>query len=258
MSASPDGSPLPQGTPPSMKLSIIIPAFNEEKRLARCLTSVRAALNANARPNLETEIIVADNNSTDATAAIAREHGTRVVFEPINQIARARNAGAGVATGDWFLFFDADSSLPAGAVADLLKAVESGRVAGGGSTLVFDKAPFWLRGVLALGNLAARFTHLTAGCFIFCPATAFRELGGFSHELFAAEDAQFGWSLRRWARDRGMDTVVLHRHPPVTSSRKLELYSKREILTLFGRFLLLPKRTLRNQAALAFFYDGRR
>jgi glycosyltransferase involved in cell wall biosynthesis len=241
-----------------MKLSIIIPAFNEEKRLARCLTSVRQALEANACAEFEAEIIVADNNSTDATAAIAREHGARVVFEPVNQIARARNAGAAVATGDWFLFFDADSSLPAGAVGDMLKAIETGKVAGGGSTLVFDKAPIWLRAALALGNLAARVTRLTAGCFIFCRAAAFRELGGFSHELYAAEDAQFGWTLRRWARDRGMDTVLLHRNPPVTSSRKLELYSKREILMLLGRFLLLPKRTLRNQAALAFFYDGRR
>jgi glycosyltransferase involved in cell wall biosynthesis len=39
-------------------------------------------------------VIVVDNNSTDATAELARRGGARVVFEPVNQIARARNAGA--------------------------------------------------------------------------------------------------------------------------------------------------------------------
>jgi glycosyltransferase involved in cell wall biosynthesis len=104
-----------------MKLSIIIPAFNEEKRIGACLGSVRSALAANARPDLETEVIVADNNSTDATAEIARHEGTCVVFEPVNQISRARNAGARVATGDWLLFIDADSTLSAASVREMLR-----------------------------------------------------------------------------------------------------------------------------------------
>jgi len=51
------------------------------------------------------ELIVCDNNSTDRTAEIARAAGAAVVFEPVNQIARARNSGGGrpPATG-WFLW----------------------------------------------------------------------------------------------------------------------------------------------------------
>ena len=89
-----------------MKLSIIIPAYNEEKLITRCLTSVFAAL-ATAESRLNgSEVIVADNDSTDATADLARQAGARVVFEPKRQIARARNAGAAAATGDWFLFVE--------------------------------------------------------------------------------------------------------------------------------------------------------
>ena len=87
-----------------MKLSVIVPAYNEAKWIQRCLSSVFAALQANAHPGLSSEVIVVDNNSTDGTGELARTAGARVVFEPINQIARARNAGAASAsaTGSCF------------------------------------------------------------------------------------------------------------------------------------------------------------
>ncbi|MFA6317176.1 MAG: glycosyltransferase, partial [Elusimicrobiota bacterium] len=94
-----------------MKLSIVIPAFNEEKLLASCLRSVQAALATGLRPGWASEVVVCDNNSTDKTPEIARAEGAQVVFEPHNQISRARNTGAKAASGDWLLFIDADSIL---------------------------------------------------------------------------------------------------------------------------------------------------
>ena len=87
----------------SMHLSIVIPAFNEERLIERCLQSISASLAENFTPSFTSEIIVVDNNSTDNTANLARQAGAQVVFEPINQIGRARNAGAAKATGDWLL-----------------------------------------------------------------------------------------------------------------------------------------------------------
>ena len=77
-----------------MHLSIVIPAFNEERLIERCLQSISTSLAVNLRSGFTSDIIVVDNNSTDNTAALARKAGARVVFEPINQIGRARNAGA--------------------------------------------------------------------------------------------------------------------------------------------------------------------
>ena len=101
-----------------MRISVIIPAFNEEKLLPQTLAAVAAAVGAFRERGWEHEVVVCDNNSTDRTAELARAAGATVVFEPINQIGRARDAGARVATGDWFIFIDADS-WPSAALSDL-------------------------------------------------------------------------------------------------------------------------------------------
>jgi glycosyltransferase involved in cell wall biosynthesis len=77
--------------------SIVIPAFNEEEFLPATLAAVRAAMAA--QTGACGELIVVDNNSTDRTAAVARSLGAQVVFEPVNQISRARNCGAAAALG---------------------------------------------------------------------------------------------------------------------------------------------------------------
>ena len=77
--------------------------------LGESLAEIKSAARAFAPRGWDFELIVCDNNSTDRTAEIARAAGATVVFEPVNQIARARNSGAAAATGDWLIFVDADS-----------------------------------------------------------------------------------------------------------------------------------------------------
>ncbi|PTR16385.1 glycosyl transferase family 2 [Nitrosospira sp. Nsp2] len=120
-----------------MHLSIIIPAFNEERMIVRCLESIYISLDANHNPGFTSEIIVVDNNSTDGTAHLARAAGARVVFEPINQIGRARNAGAAEAQGEWLMFIDADSILSPGLLSEILRLIEDGNSVGCGSTCVW-------------------------------------------------------------------------------------------------------------------------
>src|SRR5688572_32357746 len=84
------------------------------------------------------ELIVCDNNSTDRTAEIARAAGAQVVFEPVNQISRARNAGAARASGDWLLFVDADSYPDAGLFRNVVEVIRQGRCVAGGATVRVD------------------------------------------------------------------------------------------------------------------------
>lgn len=240
------------------KLSVIIPAYNEEKLLPGCLAHVEAALRTDAAADWTFEIIVADNNSTDRTAELARQAGARVVFEPINQISRARNAGARIATGDWFLFVDADSTLHPATVADLLSCIRRGRCAGGGCLVGLDIVPPGARALLAFWDFLSLANRWAAGSFVFCRADAFRDVGGFSTKLYAAEEIAFSEALKHWADRRGLRVAILRRQRHVSSGRKFHLYSRGEIALHGLRSLLRPHVTLRDRSRLAFFYDGRR
>src|SRR3989442_1536066 len=125
-----------------LKISIIIPAFNEERLIGGTLLSIQRASEEFSRRDWETELIVCDNNSTDRTAEIARAAGARVVFEPVNQIARARNSGAAAAIGDWLVFVDADSHPGAEVFADMAKEIQSGNCIAGGATIRWDQKLF--------------------------------------------------------------------------------------------------------------------
>jgi glycosyltransferase involved in cell wall biosynthesis len=241
-----------------MKLSIIIPAFNEEKLLPRCLEEVFTAMRENAADDWTGEVIVADNNSTDQTAAIARSEGARVVFEPINQIGRARNAGASIALGDWFLFVDADSFLHTKTLAELIRCIRQGAVAGGGCLVDLDEKPWIGTPAIGLWNLISRTMRWAAGSFVFCRADAFRAVGGFSPDLFAAEEIRFSIDLKHWAKANGLKVVVLREQRHISSGRKFRLYSKREILRHLWRSGMSTHKTIRNKEKLEFFYDGRR
>lgn len=241
-----------------MKLSTIIPAFNEEKLLGRCLASVSAAEAALHVRGWSHELIVCDNHSTDATAAIARAAGARVVFEPVNQIARARNRGAAAATGEWLLFLDADSCVTPPLMEELAAALCRPAVLGGGATVRMENARGVGRWLTALWNGLSRLTRWAPGGFLFCRTEAFRQLGGFSEELFVSEEIDLSRRLKRLARARGQRCVILHRHPLLTSARKLELYTTGELWAFTRRYLRDPGRVQRDRQACPIWYDGRR
>jgi glycosyltransferase involved in cell wall biosynthesis len=241
-----------------VKISVIVPAFNEAKLIAASLASIHAAATAFTAAGWESELVVCDNNSTDRTAELARAAGATVVFEPVNQIARARNAGAAAATGDWFIFVDADSHVTAGLFADVVEIIRSGRCLGGGCTIRMESARWSVRAMVGLWNLISRCRRWAAGSFLFCSAEAFRAVGGFSPEMFAAEELDLSERLKRHARQTHRQFVILRRHPLVTSSRKTELYTTGDHLRMVANAVMRPRATLRNREACILWYDGRR
>jgi glycosyltransferase involved in cell wall biosynthesis len=241
-----------------MKISIIVPAFNEERLLAQSLQSIRAAMRAFEGQDGSAELIVCDNNSTDRTAEVARGEGAQVVFEPVNQISRARNAGAGAATGDWLVFIDADSHPSAGLFADAADAMTSGRFIGGGVTVKLDEFSLSLSFFTGLWNFISRTRKWCAGSFIFCDAQAFREIGGFSAEFFASEELDLSKRLTAFGKTKGRRLVILTRHPLVTSARKMRLYKNRDYLRLLWRMFLTQGAAVKQREACYIWYDGRR
>jgi glycosyltransferase involved in cell wall biosynthesis len=241
-----------------MRLSFIIPAFNEERLITRCLQSISASLAAHSNPCFTSEIIVVDNNSTDNTADLARQAGAQVVFEPINQIGRARNAGAAAATGDWLLFVDADSVINPGLLADIVRLIEGGKSVGCGSTLRMQGLPWWANWILKLWTGMSILFRWAAGALVLCRSDAFRDVGGFDQELYALDEIRLSAHLKQWGRQRGLQFTILTKHPLETSSRKVALYSGREIAGQILKVVLLPRRTLQDKKQLSIWYDGRR
>ncbi len=95
-----------------MKISFIIPSYNEEKHIGQCLDSITRET---SKYNHKTEIIVVNNASTDNTARIASSFsGVRVVDEPHKGVIYARQKGFELSSGDFIVNFDADSIMPDG------------------------------------------------------------------------------------------------------------------------------------------------
>jgi glycosyltransferase involved in cell wall biosynthesis len=241
-----------------LKISVIIPAFNEERRLGETLRHINVALASFHKRDWLSELIVCDNNSTDKTAEIARAVGAKVVFEPINQIARARNCGAAAATGDWFIFVDADSHPTPALFDDVAEQIISGNCMAGGSTVKFDGHYPKANLLIGFWNAISRSLSFMAGSFIFCEAAAFREIGGFSKELFAGEEIDLSIRLKRLAQKHRKRIVIIRRHPLITSARKIHLYTLREHLGFLIKAGFFRSRTLSNREACFTWYDGRR
>jgi glycosyltransferase involved in cell wall biosynthesis len=218
--------------------SIIIPAYNEEAYLPRSLASACAAMDAVRGAG---ELVVVDNNSNDRTADIARAMGAVVVREPINQIARARNAGARAARGRDLIFLDADTTLHPALLGAALQNLASGHIAGGGTQVVFDRPlDESAQKALDLWNGFSRRCNIAAGCFVYCTRAAFDAVGGFSERVYASEEIWFSLRMHLWARRHGKRFRVITDQPVVTSIRKLDWFSPTHLLVSSLVLTLFP------------------
>lgn len=226
-------------------LSFIIPAYNEERYLSATLHSVK---NACESLSLEYEIVVADDDSSDATARIARDFGARVVSEHKRQIAATRNVGARAARGRRLIFVDADTLVSVPLVQATVAALDGG-AAGGGCGLRFDRNQG--RFVAGLFTWLGRLLNLGAGSYLYCTRNAFEACGGFDETLFAAEELAFSRAIRKHGR------FVVLRESVVTSGRKLRAYTPRELLAALWGLVRKGPRALNSPDGLDIWYRRR-
>lgn len=230
--------------------SIIIPAYNEEKWLPKTLTELSASMAAIKQPG---EVIVVDNNSSDKTRQIALAHGAKVVFEPINQISRARNTGARTAEGEYLIFLDADTIPPKRLLQVALNNLRSGRCCGGGALVTSqDPNQLFARQAIRFWNRIALAFRLAAGCFIYCCRQGFIETGGFSEKVYASEEIQFSRKMHSWGKTKGMSFQIIKTPPVVTSLRKVRWFSPLQ-LSLLVLIALCPL-ALRFRSLCALWY----
>lgn len=172
-----------------MRLAVIIPALDEEACLDRNLPQVAG---------LGDELVVSDGGSADATVAVARRHGARVV-----EGGRGRgpqlNRGAAASEAEILLFLHADTLPPPGAAEAIRRAVAGG-AEGGGFRLRFAGEEVWTRIGSRLVDLRTRLTRLPLGDQgHFVTRAVFEELGGY-RDWPILEDLDFARRLRRRGR----------------------------------------------------------
>lgn len=202
--------------------SVIIPAYNEEALLENTINHLKEGM---ATVALKGEIIVTNNNSTDRTADIAKDAGANVVFEPINQISCARNAGVTIAKGRYLIFVDADTIVPPELLQNAINNLESGEYCGGGAAVTSHDVPLVVKGVLGYWNVISNTFNLAAGCFVYCRRDNFEECGGFSDKVYATEEIWFSMALKRKAKKYKRKFKIINKPKVITSARKLVWFS---------------------------------
>ena len=206
-----------------MKLTVIVPAFNEEAYLPSTLESVQSAAGyMRTRSDAELDIIVVDNNSDDGTAAVARDEGAEVVHEAGQGVARARNSGARHAEGDVLVFVDADVIVPPTLLDEIREVMSDPVCVGGAVDIDYRPKRLSMRIYLRGWRLLARLTGMAQGATQFCRRDVFEQVGGYDEGVWIGEDVDFYWSLKRSAKARNR-TVEFIRHTRVRpSSRRFD------------------------------------
>jgi glycosyltransferase involved in cell wall biosynthesis len=202
---------------PPPRFSIVVPCYNEADYVAATLRS----LQAQTFPG-RYEVIVVDNGSTDATAAIARAHGVRVVTEPRRGVCWARQRGTMASTGEIVISADADTTYHPEWLATINAAFvdDEGIVAVAGPCR-YVGGPRWGR-VYArvLFGIVERWYRLT-GHTLYASATniAFRRRSFTGYDVRLTQGGDELDLLRR-LRPQGRVRYE-HTNPTYTSSRRL-------------------------------------
>ncbi len=239
------------------RVSFVIPARNEERFIGDCVDSLRLQ-----SLDVPFEIIVVDNGSTDATAAVASKHGARVVFEARAGLAYARQAGLDAARGRYLVYVDADSRLPASWTRDIIARFErSSRLVAVSTGFTFYDG----RAIDNLGNLVFRqiLAPLTSfvlrlcgraeiliGSAIVVRTDALREANGIDPVFqFYGEDTV----LARRIHSQG--NVRFLRNPPYqTSARR---YQQGGLLSVVYRYFVIFALLHLGRATLAAHLAGK-
>jgi len=170
--------------PENPKISVVIPALNEEKLIGRTLKNVH-----NVVP--EAEIIVVDGGSNDKTVEIAKKYAKICLTD--GTIATARNTGAEATVGDIIIFLDADTSINKKFVDEATKAFKNPNIVGVGGmimpncTSALAEAVFYFFNFLIMVSSIFRRPVLAGTCVAY-KRKPFFEVGGFNAKMVASED----------------------------------------------------------------------
>jgi len=240
------------------KISLIIPAYNEEKFLGKTLDSVHTAKKTYKYPSL-IEIIVVNNRSTDDTEKIAKRFDARVVVEKERRIASVKNRGADVAEGEIIGFLDADSRITPNMFNSIDDAMSSNEYIGGGTDIKIDRRSLGIFCTYCITIYPARWLLGVAGGLIFTEKKTFQELGGFDEGLYCAEDSKFILELKKHGKRKGKKFMIIMSDYVTSSARSFDKFGDWYYFTNLLRSLFRMKSIFKDKEfSNKFWYDIKR
>jgi len=175
-------------------ISVIIPAFQEEKCIAAILSKL-----VNIRPSIE--IIVVDGGSEDKTVEIAKRFTDNVYRIQERGISKARNYGAKRASGDILVFLDADVDLPSNFVEKVVKTFNNAMVVGATCYIMPAQFRFTENAFFHFYNLLIRlcsnFRPHSRGEFFAVKRSKFLRVNGFDERMPCLEDHDLAYRLSK-------------------------------------------------------------
>lgn len=204
------------------KLSIVIPAYNE----ARYITGALESVEAQHMEHDAIEVIVVDNASTDDTGGICRSFFERssvrgvLVHEPLLGPGRAKNRGAGCASGEVLLFLDADSRMDP-TLSQLVCDRYSEGYEMGIVRIMADSSDGMANLFFNFIHWGKRLVHVAANMG-YCCGELFQKLGGFGADLKHAEDFDFFTRAKKALKEEGREWCLLEDAVIFTSSRRMD------------------------------------
>ncbi len=204
-----------------MKFSFVIPAYNEEGYLDKCLKSIKR------QKCKDYEIIVSYSPSSDKTLRIARNFRASVVKVPRCTPAKARNAGAKKTIGKYIVFLDADVQLPKNFLEVTNRILERGAVAVGYELTPAENDPEIRKDYKFIFNPFNRCFKNLSCCYV-VEKSAFDAVGGYDERREVGEDVEISTRLAKAGRveftGRTVPKVSLRRFSRMGKNRALGMY----------------------------------
>lgn len=239
--------------------SLIIPAWNEEKYLPRLLDTIEIA-RQNYRGGYEAiELILADNMSTDDTAAVGKERNLQVIRVEKRTIAAARNGGAAIARGSVLCFVDADFRIHPETFNVIADTMNSSKYIAGATGVKMERLSLGLIMTLAMMLPMVWLTKMDTGV-VFCWREAFQSIEGYNEGRLFAEDVQFLFELRRLGKQYKRGLARATKAKAIASARKFDKHGDWHYFGFLFFFILsfLTKKISLDAKAQTYWYEDER
>jgi glycosyltransferase involved in cell wall biosynthesis len=184
-----------------MRISVIVPTFNEGQTISRCLESIKK------QTFKDYELVVVDGHSKDNTVEVAKKYVDRVVFDEGKGTPAARNVAVKKVKSEIVVFIDGDTMIPENYLEIVDKSFKKGVVGVGGPLLpeggsFADKIIFFIAADMLRRLFSCFGSHHFSGASCAYLREAYVKAGGFREDLDMLDDVEMSIRMSKFGKEK--------------------------------------------------------